>query len=116
MTETPTRMWRPTYTVELLADPESDAGTVHTVRIMHGDQLRAELEAGRNMIDAAAQPFALTSLWVWAAMTRQHLTDLPWQEWKHLVACLERVAPPADTTPREGGLDPTRPGAPTPSP
>lgn len=109
---TDTTHMRPTFRVEMLDDPADDSTTtVHLVRIMHGDQLRAELEAGRNMIDIQAQPFALTSLWVWAAMTRTHLTDLPWQQWKPLVAWIGKP-PPAEVA----SLDPTQPAEPTPSP
>jgi hypothetical protein len=103
---------RPTFLVELLESPDDDEGTVHTVRIMLGDQLRAELEAGRNMIDITAQPFALTGLWCWAALVRMGVTDLPWQTFKDLAV----VAKAPETTPGDDALDPTPPAPATSSP
>jgi hypothetical protein len=103
---------RPTYLVELLAAPDDDAGTVHTVRIMLGDQLRAELEAGRNMVDIQAQPFALTGLWCWAALVRMGVTDLPWQRFKDLAV----IAKAPETTAGDDASDPTHPAPGTSSP
>lgn len=109
-------MWRPTYRVELLDSTDAETGNEYVVKVMHGDQLRAELEAGRRAIIPGSQPFALTSLWVWAAMSRLHLTELDWTTWTGLVAQLDRVPEPE---PEDGGedtsLDPT-PAALTASP
>lgn len=110
-------LWRPTYLVELLDDPAAtDAeGTVYTVKVMHGDQLRAELEAAKHRVRTSgedAHVLGLTSLWCWAAMARTGDTDLGWPDWRKRVAVIERVKAP-DEAPAPGdpdpSLDPTHP-------
>jgi hypothetical protein len=104
---------RPTYLIEVLDTPDATDGVVHEVSVLFGDQMRAELEASRNMIDLQSQAFAVTGLWCWAALARTGRTDHRWQDFQHLIAAVEKVTPP---TADGDGLDPTRAGAPTLSP
>lgn len=74
----------PRYRV-LVADPEhpEDAAhaTEHDVTILHGDQLRAELEAPRNSLPGMdVAPMHGITLWIWAALVRSHVLDVPFQE------------------------------------
>lgn len=48
------------------------------VTIMSGDQMRAELEQARmHMPGLREAPMNSTALWVWAALVRLHLIDIP---------------------------------------
>jgi hypothetical protein len=108
---------RPTYLVEVLPDPDATEGVVYTVKVTYGDQMRAELEANKNMVTLKDAPFALTGLWVWAAMARQGWTDKRWQEFSPLLAVVQSVkAPDVPEGEADPSLDPTRPGVPTISP
>jgi hypothetical protein len=62
---------RPTYRIEL-AD-----GSEHVVEVLHGDQLRAELQAPHHGIpvNPGELPLATTTLWLWAACKRLQLTS-----------------------------------------
>lgn len=70
---------RPTFRVEL-AD-----GTEHTVEVIHGDQLRAELEAKKQGIpvDFAEAPVHLTTLWVWSSLVRTGVCQVGFQEFSN---------------------------------
>jgi hypothetical protein len=111
---------RPTYLVEVLTSPDADnEGTVYEVKVLYGDQMRAELEAGKNGIQMGPSTgFAITGLWVWAAMARLGWTEHKWQTFAPLIAAVEKVGPDPAVTEGEAdpSLDPTRPGVPTISP
>lgn len=99
----------PRYTV-LLADPEHpddpDHATEHEATILHGDQLRAELEGPRHALsDIRSAPMHHTTLWLWASLTRTHVIDTPFQEFKTQVLAFQPIKTPADETPVE---DPTK--------
>lgn len=51
-------------------DQLGDAATHHVVAVTSGDQLRAELEAGRQRVELKGNPFHATALWLWAAAVR----------------------------------------------
>lgn len=55
----------------------------HHVAITNGDQLRAELEAGKLKLDQRSNPMHLTTLWLWAALVRMDAVDVKFQEFKH---------------------------------
>lgn len=102
-------MRKPTYTIEL-AD-----GGVHTVQVLHGDQLRAELQAGQEGIpvNPGVMPLATTTLWLWAACSRLGLTTAKYKAFRddELVAVQrEQEAQP------DQPVDPTQPNQPTPGP
>lgn len=75
----------PRYLV-LVADPDHpgdpEHATEHEVTILHGDQLRGELEGPRNMLPGMdVAPMHGVTLWCWAALLRTHvLVDVPFQE------------------------------------
>lgn len=78
---------RPTFMAEL-AD-----GTVHRVEILHGDQLRAELEAPRHgiAVDPRVQPNHTTTLWVWAALVRTGVVTVGFQDFKQDLVVLGKA-------------------------
>lgn len=66
-------VWVPQDGRELTADTPPD----HRVIVTTGDQMRAELEAGRLKLPPMRQaPVNSTCLWVWAALARQGATEL----------------------------------------
>lgn len=85
------RIKRPSFYV-LMAPEGSDPNTVtddecttHHVLVHGGDQLRAELEAGKQGIKSPKDaPMHITMMWLWAAMARTGATTLGWREWKPL--------------------------------
>lgn len=62
----------PTFDVLLSAptDDDPEATTEHRVRVLNGDQLRAELEAPKHRLTLQDQPMHMTTMWIWAAMVR----------------------------------------------
>jgi hypothetical protein len=92
---------RPTYLVEL-AD-----GTQHTAEVLHGDQLRAELEAPKHHlpVDSRVAPLHSTTLWCWASLVRQGLVTDDFQTFRASVVGLQPAAKVAE--------DPTPEGQPT---
>lgn len=103
----------PTYDV-LLSDPTEDdpeATVEHRVRILNGDQLRAELEAPRHGLnDMEAVPMHFQTLWIWAALTRTHAIDDPFPALKQRLLAYSEVKDDPDP---EASADPTQPGAAT---
>jgi hypothetical protein len=95
---------RPTFTVEL------QDGTTHTVGVVLGDQLRAELEAPRHGIptDPAKSPLHTATLWVWAAMARHGFTALGFQAFQAECVAIARA-----TEDQLVPVDPTGPDQPT---
>lgn len=70
----------PRYRV-LIADPEHPEDPAHAaehdVTILHGDQLRAELEQPRNGLPGMdVAPMHGITLWIWAALLRTHVLPL----------------------------------------
>lgn len=98
---------RKTFTVAM------EDGQEHTVEVLHGDQLRAELEAGRYSIptDPSQLPLATTTLWVWAAMTRMKLTTAKFPAFRGQVVGMERTELPLEDT-----VGPTQQDQPTEGP
>lgn len=100
---------RPTFTLELLD------GTTHTVEVLHGDQLRAELQAGQEGIpvNPGVMPLATTTLWLWAACTRLGITTAKYKAFRDselLAVQREREAGP------DAPVDPTQQDQPTAGP
>lgn len=87
-----------------------DDGTEHTVAVLLGDQLRAELEAPRHAIPVAfeAAPAHHTALWLWAALTRLGVADTGFREFRDRMQLVGRVT---DDEPVADGVvpDPTQP-------
>jgi hypothetical protein len=54
------------------------------VEVTHGDLLRAELEADRQNlpVDPRKAPQQTTTLWVWAALVRTKVIDLPYRTFR----------------------------------
>lgn len=67
-----------------------DAKTPATVKIIYADRVRYDLERNRrgwpNFTDAA---FLGMAFWAWAALTRQKLTDDPFDSWVETIADVE---------------------------
>lgn len=101
----------PTYDV-LLAEPteeDPDATVEHRVRILNGDQLRAELEAPKHGLnDINAVPLHFQTLWIWAALTRTHAIDEPFGTFKPRLLVYTEVKVPKAV---DAVTDPTQPGA-----
>lgn len=94
----------------LLEDADGNT-TEHETRILHGDQLRAELEAPKHgLTDMSAAPMHFTTLWIWAALTRTHVIDEDFRTFKGHLVTLE-AADDADGNGDEVG--PTQTGAAT---
>ncbi len=72
----PPTLKRPAYYVWINPtdddDPPDDALECHHVVVHHADQLRAELEAGKQGLakGGTGTPMHLTALWLWANLTR----------------------------------------------
>lgn len=60
------------YDVELSGGPEGP-GREARVRVIVGDQLRAEMEMSRRGLRPQDAPFHLTAAWLWAACLRHGL-------------------------------------------
>lgn len=103
----------PHYRVLLAAaeHPDDVAQAVeHEIYVLHGDQLRAELEAPRNGIPAMDQaPMHNITLWIWAALMRTHVIDQAFQEFRSRLLGFDEIKPgdPAGGGPTPG--DPTQP-------
>ncbi|GEP40613.1 hypothetical protein NPS01_42760 [Nocardioides psychrotolerans] len=119
-------MTLPRYTV-LVADVEHpgdpDHASEHQVTILHGDQLRAELEGPRNMIPGMDKaPMHGITLWLWAALMRTHAVDQPFQEFLPRLLAFEDATQTAaaDVDGLATPADPTQPpvgsGSPSVSP
>lgn len=119
-------MTLPRYNV-LVADPENpgdpDHASEHQVTILHGDQLRAELEGPRNAIPTMdVAPMHGITLWIWAALVRTHAIDQPFQEFRERLLAFEDATPDTGAQPGEAPspADPTQPavvfGSPSGSP
>lgn len=69
------------YRVLLATDPATEPSE-HVVAVIHGDRMRAELEAPKHStISLEGTPMAYMALWLWAACHREHiLTDVPFQD------------------------------------
>lgn len=111
----------PRYTVLIAAaaaPDEIEEATEHEVTILHGDQLRAELEAPRQGIPAMdTAPMHGITLWIWAALMRTHVIDQPYQDFVPRLLGFEETET-GDTLPGDvaGPADPTLPVAPSGSP
>lgn len=119
-------MTLPRYRV-LVADPDHpadpDHASEHEVTILHGDQLRAELEGPRNALPGMdVAPMHGITLWIWAALLRTHALDVPFQEFMQRMLGFEDLEPDSGALPGDPATpaDPTRPaalsGSPSPSP
>lgn len=86
----PPTLKRPAYHVWIApdgADPDTvldDQLQIQHVVVNHGDQLRAELEAGKLGLPKAgtATPMHLTALWIWAALVRTERFTGKFQDFK----------------------------------
>lgn len=102
---------KPRYDV-LLADETGDVE--HRVEVVFGDQLRAELEAPRHGLARIGDaPQHAVAMWIWAALTRTHVIDQPFQEFKPRLLVVEPVRD-VDGEPAQETVDPTT--APSASP
>ena len=115
-------MTLPRYRV-LVADPEHpddpEHGVEHEVTILHGDQLRGELEGPRNGLPAMDQAAMHgITLWIWAALMRTHAIDQPFQEFLPRMLGFEDAGDDTGALPGEVATpaDPTRPAAGSGSP
>lgn len=86
-----------------------DDGTTHQVEIHLGDQLRAELEAGKLGLPVKfeAAPAHHTALWLWAGLTRMGVTDQGFRDFRDRMTLVARVE---DLDNPEDRLGPTLPG------
>lgn len=99
-------MTPPTFQV-LLA---TEAGRAeHTVQVFTGDQLRAELEAGKLGLPLAFSeaPTHHTALWLWAACRREGITSEGFRAFQDQLLLVARV-----DEPEGAGVDPTQPDQP----
>lgn len=86
----PPTLKRPAYHVWIAppdVDPDEapeDDLELHHVIVHHADQLRAELEAGKQGLPkgGTGTPMHLTALWIWANLVRTKRFDAPFQEFK----------------------------------
>lgn len=97
---TPPRLTLPRYHVWLATEPAADPAYVGVVTVRNIDQLTAETQSKGLGIRLKEQPFHLTNLWLWAALTRQGLTT---DRFHALVQHMEYR--PVDDTELEGGED-----------
>lgn len=100
------------YAVLLAAptDEDPEATEEVEVRVIYGDQLRAELEAPRHGIGSLSDaPMHFTALWIWASLTRDGKTSAPFQEFKRQLLMVQ----PVEEKPDEEPDPPTQPGAST---
>jgi hypothetical protein len=104
---------KPTEFRVLLADVEDPTvETELTVRVLHGDMLRAELEAPQHgFTDMKATPMHFTTLWIWASLRRTHVIEDGFQAFKPRLLQLDEVEEPDETGDEADGLDPTQPEA-----
>lgn len=89
-----------------------DDGTEHQVDIHLGDQLRAELEAGKQGLPVKfeAAPAHHTALWLWAALTRMGVTAAKFREFQHTMILVARVEEDTEGPEAEDRLGPTPQG------
>lgn len=96
------------FTVQYLST--DDEVVEEVVEILNGDQLRAELEAGKlNLPSMDKAPMNYTTLWVWCALTRT-------KKYAKTSANFLRtdcLGLDAEGDPED--VDPTQPAEPTPS-
>lgn len=93
---------------DVLIDDGTEDGEQHVVTVIHGDMIRGEQQArARNLPNEASLDRA--SLYVWCAMRRQKLTELPYSEWIDAVLVAQPVGVNADGTgtPELVTVDPT---------
>lgn len=83
---------------------EGDDQVEHEVTILHGDQLRAELEAPRHgLTDMGAAPMHFTTLWCWAALARTHVITDDFRAFKPKMLALEAVDDDTEVDPTQTG-------------
>lgn len=113
----PPTLKRPAYFVWVApdgVDPDTADTTqlvCHHVLVHHADQLRAELEAGKQGLakGGTATPMHLTALWIWANLVRTERFTGRFQEFK--AACVaydpdqEREEPHTDPDAEADDLD-----------
>lgn len=91
----------------LLAAPtaeDPDATIELEAKILHGDQVRAELEGPKHGLkDLGETPLAFTGLWIWASLARQHLIEDKYPDFKRRLLTFEPV--------KDEPVDPTQPAA-----
>jgi hypothetical protein len=107
---------KPTEFRVLLDSPAKSKAkpTEHTVRVLHGDMLRAELEGPKHgIVDMEATPMHFTTLWIWASLVRTHVIEDGFKEFKPRLLQLDEVADEPDDANDPEPVDPTRSGAPT---
>lgn len=100
-------------------DPNPDLASEHEVTILHGDQLRAELEAPRNALPGMdVAPMHGITLWIWAALMRSHIIDIPFQEFMPRMLGFEDIGEDGGALPGDPATpaDPTQPAAASGSP
>lgn len=87
-------------------------GTTHRVEVLHGDQLRAELEAPKQGIpvDPKAAPNHTATLWVWAALVRTGVCTTGFQEFAPTLLALGKALE------ADAPVGPTQLGQPTDGP
>lgn len=93
----------------------SDSYVEHRVTVFHADQLRAEVTGPRfGLTSLSEQSLAYTTMWTWAALTRQLGADTvgDWPAYKASVISLERLEDETPT-PDDDEAGPTRQGVPT---
>lgn len=109
-------MTPPTFQV-LVAPPgegpaDLEAATEHTVQVLTGDQLRAELEAGQLglPLEFKQAPTHHTALWLWAALSRMGVTDAKFKDFQPRLLLVKSLQDQAVA------VDPTQPAPPTAGP
>lgn len=101
------------YAVEYrlpVTDTPGESGSVSwEVRVAPADMLRAEETGPRfGITNPQTQAIAITLMWLWAASVREGHTNAAWPDFRANVVDFEKIG--------EAAVDPTRPGASTPSP
>ncbi len=91
---------------DVLIDDGTDEGVAHVVTVIHGDMIRGEQQARARQLppDAAIDR---GSLYVWCAMRRLQLTELPYSEWIDSVLVAQPIVDKATEEPVLVPVDPT---------
>lgn len=104
---TPPKLHRRSYWVWLYEDDHETVADAILVETTYADQLRGELEIGKQGLNMAAAPMHAATIWVWCAMVRTKLYEDRFITFKNQdLAEMEPIMRP-DETPGAAAPDPT---------